>query len=418
MSRIVVEGRRRLEGSISVQTAKNGVLPVLAATILNSGVTVIEKCPKLTDVDVAISVLEGLGCRVHWEGDSLIVDTSTATGTAISCELMHKMRSSVIFLGSLLARMGRADICLPGGCELGARPIDIHVSALEKMGAKFTSEDEIISCVVTRRTACELVLPKPSVGATENIMLFAVSCKGTTRIINAAKEPEIADLQDYLNALGFRVKGAGSPVIEIQGKGELPATYVRHRPIPDRIAAATWLCAGAITGGTVELRSARPEHMKAILDALKESGSSIYVQGDRITLIGPPRPKAIRRLTTAPFPGFPTDAQPLFFALAAVADGRTFIEETMFENRFSFGPDLARMGAGVFIRGKFAAIDGTTKLTGQPVVAKDLRGGAALVLAGLAAEGQTIVDQAELIDRGYEHIVNTLSLLGASVWRD
>lgn len=417
MSCIVVEGRRRLEGSISVQTAKNGVLPVLAATILNTGVTVIERCPKLSDVDVTISVLEGLGCQVHWEGDDLVVDASSADGTAISCELMHKMRSSVIFLGSLLGKMGRADICLPGGCELGTRPIDIHVNALEKMGAKFTSEDEIISCVVTRRTACELILPKPSVGATENIMLFAVTCKGTTRIINAAKEPEISDLQDYLNAIGYRVKGAGSPVIEIEGKSELPATYVRHRPIPDRIAAATWLCAGAMTGGTVELRSVRPDHMKAALDALKESGSMIHVQGDRITLIGPPRPKAIPRLKTSPFPGFPTDAQPLFFALASVSKGRTFIEETMFENRFSFGPDLARMGAGVFIRGKFAAIDGTSELKGQSVVAKDLRGGAALVLAGLAAEGQTIIDQAGYIDRGYEHIEKTLALLGASIWR-
>jgi UDP-N-acetylglucosamine 1-carboxyvinyltransferase len=255
------------------------------------------------------------------------------------------------------------------------------------------------------------------VGATENIMLFAVTCKGTTRIINAAKEPEISDLQDYLNAIGYRVKGAGSPVIEIEGKSELPATYVRHRPIPDRIAAATWLCAGAMTGGTVELRSARPDHMKAALDALKESGSMIHVQGDRITLIGPPRPKAIPRLKTSPFPGFPTDAQPLFFALASVSKGRTFIEETMFENRFSFGPDLARMGAGVFIRGKFAAIDGTSELKGQSVVAKDLRGGAALVLAGLAAEGQTIIDQAGYIDRGYEHIEKTLALLGASIWR-
>ena len=418
MSCIVLEGRRRLEGTVEVQTAKNGVLPVLAATILNNGVTVIENCPRLTDVEVTVAILRELGCTVAWNKKNLTVDASNIKSNRISCELMHKMRSSVIFLGSLLSRTGSATICHPGGCELGARPIDIHIAALEQMGAKFSSLDEVIACSAGGRTGCELVLPKPSVGATENIMLFAAGCRGSTRIVNAAREPEIWDLQEYLKVLGYSVKGAGSPVIEVEGKPRTVSAAVTYRPVPDRIAAATWLCAAAITGGTVELKNARPDHMGAVLAVLKESGATVYAQNETLVCTATKRPSAIKRIKTGPYPGFPTDAQPLFFALAAVSQGRTLIEETMFENRFRHGAELRKLGAEVFIRDRFAAVDGVETLHGGEVYARDLRGGAALVLAGLAAEGKTTIRDAHYIDRGYESIETELTDLGAAVYRE
>lgn len=419
MEQIRIIGGRRLFGTVKLQGSKNGILPVLAAAILTKGISVINNCPDLEDVRATIAILEYLGCSVKREKDTLIIDSYTLDRYDIPCELMQKMRSSIVFMGALLARCGRAEICTPGGCELGSRPIDLHIWGLRCLGARITDRDGILICGAQNKKGTEIILSIPSVGATENIMMFATSCKGRTVIINAAREPEIVGLQEYLNSAGFKVSGAGSPVISIEGEPAARTNpYITHEVIPDRIAAATWLCAVAAAGGEIEITNVNPGHMDAVISCIRETGCSLEISGGKIKISCLKRPAAIgRMIRTGPYPCFPTDVQPLLCVPMAIADGRTIFEENVFEYRFRHIPELNKMGANITVTGKYAICNGVPYLRGTFVTACDLRGGAALVIAGLAAEGETIVRNPSYIDRGYCRIEETLSSLGAEIER-
>ena len=419
MDLIETVGGRALNGCVRVQGAKNSVLPILAATVLTNGVSVIENCPSLRDVDATVAILEEIGCRVTRENTTLAVDSECASEYNISPEHMSSLRSSVVFLGALLARQGRAELFMPGGCELGARPIDIHLWALMRMGAKITNRDGCLTGTVVNPVGCELVLPIPSVGATENIMLFATACTGTTTIVNAAREPEIADLQAYLTAAGFEVSGAGTPVVRITGRRTARLSgRVSHRVMPDRIAAATWMCAAAAAGGEVMVEGVEHEPLARLSALLTEMGCTVFQQGGAVTVRRTgPLIALLQPVRTGPYPSFPTDMQPLLTVPASVAEGCTAFEENMFDDRYRHIPELNRMGAQIALSGKYALCTGVRRLHGATVRACDLRGGAALVLAGLCAEGQTVIANTAYIDRGYERIEETLAQLGADIRR-
>ena len=416
MSRYIIEGGKRLEGEIAVQGAKNAVLPILAATVLNGGKNVIHNCPRLRDVEKTVSVLEGLGCKALPLGSTLVVDSSTLGDCRIEEALMRQMRSSIIFLGAIIGRTGEAVVSMPGGCEIGARPIDLHLKALKQLGITISESHGYIYCRADKLQGTDIHLDFPSVGATENIMLAAVCADGTTTIINAAREPEIVDLQHFLNRMGAKVSGAGESIIRIDGVKHLYG--VDHTIIPDRIAAATYLACGAATGGNIILKNAVPGHMDAILSVLRQMGVKILVRGDIIELQAPHRLRAVEKIRTMPHPGFPTDIQSPFMSLCAVADGTSVICETIFENRFQNAEELNRMGANIKIDGRTAVIIGTDRLYGANVVARELRGGASLIVAGLAAAGTTVIENTEYIDRGYEAIEKYLSACGASIRRE
>lgn len=417
MSKLIINGGKKLEGEIDSQGAKNSILPILAATILNGGKSVIYNCPELTDVRITVEILERLGCRVIRQGKVLIVDSSNITEFTIPDDLMRQMRSSIIFLGAILARSGRAVVSLPGGCEIGNRPIDLHIKALKKLGVKITEDHGYIDCRIDKPRGENIYLDFPSVGATENIMLAACMIEGVTVISNAAREPEIIDLENFLNKMGAKITGAGSDVIRIEGVGKLYG--VEHTIIPDRIAGATYLLAGAITGGNIILRNTNPNHMSAMICTLKEMGCKIYSEKSRVVLTVPSaRLKTAPKLVTMPYPGFPTDIQSPFMALSAVSEGTGIFVENIFENRFQHVEELARMGADIKVDGRVAVVLGVPRLSGAKVVAKELRGGAALVIAGLAAEGVTEIDNVKYIDRGYEDIEKYLGICGANIRRE
>ena len=417
MSRLVISGGNKLEGEIEAQGAKNSVLPILAATILNGGKNVIYNCPELRDVKITIEVLKSLGCDVKRVGKVLVVDSENISEYTIPDELMRQMRSSIIFLGAILARFGKAVVSLPGGCEIGNRPIDLHLKALKTLGVDITESHGYIDCTADKTHGENIHLDFPSVGATENIMLAACMAEGTTVITNAAREPEIVDLESFLNRMGAKISGAGSDVIRIEGVKKLYA--VEHTIISDRIAGATYLIAGAITGGTIILRNTNPSHMGATISALKEMGCRIYSEKTRIILTAPSgRLKSAGKLLTMPYPGFPTDIQSPFMALASVAEGTCIFVENIFENRYQHVEELVRMGADIQVDGRVAVVCGVQYLSGAKVVAKELRGGAALVIAGLAAEGVTEIDNIKYIDRGYEEIEKYLSICGANIKRE
>ena len=419
MGYIEAVGGKTLNGRVQVQGAKNSVLPILAATILTNGISVIENCPRLKDVDSTIAILEEIGCRVTRKNSTLTVDSEGALEYNISPEHMSSLRSSIVFLGALLARAGRAEMCMPGGCELGARPIDIHLWALMRMGAKIANRDGHLSATAVQGTGCELVLPIPSVGATENIMLFATACGGTTTIVNAAREPEIVDLQAYLNRVGFDVSGAGTPVVRVSGRRSANLNaYVTHRIVPDRIAAATWMCAAAAAGGEVTVAGIEQAPMALLADLLREMGCTVYANADEVTVRRVHALTAVPQLIrTGPYPSFPTDVQPLLMVPSALARGRTMFEENMFDERYRHVSELCKMGANITVSGKYALCNGVDRLHGATVSACDLRGGAALILAGISAEGTTVVKNIGYIDRGYEQIEETLTALGAEIRR-
>lgn len=419
MDWIETTGGRALNGCVTVQGSKNSVLPILAATVLTGGISVIENCPELSDVAATVAILEEIGCRVTRKNSTLTVDSECINEYNISIEHMSSLRSSIVFLGALLARLGRADLFMPGGCELGARPIDIHLWALMRMGARISNHDGRLNGTASRPTGCELVLPIPSVGATENIMLFATACEGTTTIVNAAREPEIVELQTYLTAAGFDVSGAGTPVIRVTGCRHARLNgCVRYRVQPDRIAAATWMCAAAAAGGEILVDGVELEPLARLAAVLNAMGCTVYQQQNAVTvrrtgaLTAPAEP-----IRTGPYPGFPTDMQPLLTVPASLADGCTTFEENMFDDRYRHIPELNRMGARIAVSGKYALCTGVPALHGATVRACDLRGGAALVLAGLCAEGKTVIANPAYIDRGYEHIEETLAALGADIRR-
>jgi UDP-N-acetylglucosamine 1-carboxyvinyltransferase len=415
MSRFLVEGGRRLCGELTIQGAKNSVLPILAATILNRGESVLTGCPHLRDVDASIEILQDLGCGARWEGDALVVETAGLCREEISDTLMREMRSSAVFLGAILARCGQAEISYPGGCELGPRPIDLHLSGLRALGAEIRDDGGLLHCTAPEMRGCDIVLSLPSVGATENLMLAACGASGTTNIINAAREPEIADLQGFLLACGARVSGAGTSVVTVEGGAALhECTY----PImSDRIAAATYLCAAASAGGEVRLLGARKDHLSTVTAVLREAGCRVETEKGAVSLRREGRLRAVRPVRTAPYPGFPTDAQAVLMAAMLKSTGATVFEENIFENRYRHVDELTRMGAEIRVAGRVAVVMGVERLHGARLRATDLRGGAALCVAALAAEGRSEITEIFHVDRGYEDLARDLRLLGADVVR-
>lgn len=415
MSSLLVSGGRRIDGEFSVQGAKNAVLPILAATVLNGGKNVVYNCPNLSDVRSTVEVLENLGCVVSRHQDVLYVDSSTMNSHTIPELLMRKMRSSIIFLGAIIARCKKACVSMPGGCEIGGRPIDLHLKALKSLGIEISESHGYINCSADKITGADIHLDFPSVGATENIMLAACMADGITTIENAAREPEIVDLQNFLNRMGAKISGGGGNVIRIDGVKRLYG--VEHTIIPDRIAAGTYLICAAATNGQLVLNNTNCSHMGAILNTLSDMGCRLYKEKSRIVISSNKRPLAVQSVKTMPYPGFPTDIQSPFMALASIADGTSIFVENIFENRFQHVDELIRMGADIRIDGRCAVVIGTKNLTGANVVAKDLRGGAALVTAALAADGTTTIENADFIDRGYENIEKYLALCGADITR-
>lgn len=415
MYRFVIDGGRRLDGEISVQGAKNAVLPILAATVLNGGKNVIHNCPQLRDVEKTISVLKSLGCKVIKQERAVCVDSTVISDCRICEELMRQMRSSIIFLGAIIGRTGEAVVSMPGGCEIGARPIDLHLKALRRLGIEITEAHGYIYCKAEKLEGADIHLDFPSVGATENIMLAASAAEGVTVITNAAREPEIVDLQRFLNRMGAKVHGAGSDTITIEGTKKLYG--VEYTIMPDRIAAATYLACGAATGGRINLRNAEPADMTAVLNAMREMGIKIFTDRDCIYAISPKKLHAVHSVRTMPYPGFPTDFQSPFMALCAIGEGTSVLTETIFENRFQNVEELNRMGANIKTDGRCAVIIGAPALSGANVCARELRGGASLVIAGLAANGVTNISNIEYIERGYEEIDKNLRACGADIQR-
>ncbi len=415
MSSFIIEGGKRLSGEFPIQGAKNAVLPVLAATVLTDGKSTIFNCPDLSDVKNTIEVLENLGCQVKRNQGVIEIDPSDVTSYTIPEQLMRKMRSSIIFLGAIVARHKKASVSMPGGCEIGLRPIDLHLKALRSLGIKITEEHGYINCYADKIKGAKIHLDFPSVGATENIMLAGAMAEGTTIIENAAREPEILDLQNFLNRMGAKIQGAGGSTIRIDGVKTLHGAS--HTIMPDRIAAGTYLLGAAITRGEMLLTNADATHMGAILNSLSDMGAKIYTEKNSIGIKMAKRPLSIPSIKTMPYPGFPTDIQSPFMALSCLADGTTVFVENIFENRFQHVDELKRMGADIRIDGRCAVVVGTSRLTGAKVVAKELRGGAALIIAALSAEGKTEIENIKYIDRGYERIEKYLSLCGADIIR-
>ena len=412
MSKIVIEGGYPLCGVVNIQGAKNSILPILAAAYLADGDCIIDNCPDISDTHAAIEILRALGSTVTIHGNTVYVKSDYACGFEIPDKLMRKMISSIMFLGAILGKKKRALVSFPGGCELGPRPIDIHISALTKMGVIIREEFGYLDCECKDIKGTVLDLSFPSVGATENIMLAAVKADGVTVINNAAKEPEIEDLQDFLVKMGAKISGAGSGRIVIQGVPKL--TGARHSVIPDRIVTATYICAVAATGGNAFLKNANSAHLGALLSFLRESGCEINTYDDSIQ-VSCDCLKGGHTVRTMPFPGFATDAQAVCMALMCKAKGSTVFIETIFESRFKQVGELLRMGAKITTEGRVAVTEGVRKLYGTTVEAGDLRGGASLVVAGLSAEGTTVIDNAEHIYRGYEDIEKNLAELGAKI---
>ncbi|MBQ3055566.1 MAG: UDP-N-acetylglucosamine 1-carboxyvinyltransferase [Oscillospiraceae bacterium] len=412
---LFISGGTPLCGEIAVHGAKNSVLPVLAATILHPGISVIENCPDLSDVHSAISILRHLGCRVQREGTRVTVDATELCCCNIPDSLMREMRSSVIFLGAILARAGCAEMYFPGGCELGNRPIDLHLSALRELGAVIEEEGGRICCNAPSLVAREINLCFPSVGATENIMLAASRAAGVTRIRNAAREPEIEDLARFLRSMGISVHGAGGSVIEVEcsQKTKDPMFSV----MPDRIVAATYLIGVAMTGGEALVTKLVPEQIAPITSLLRESGCNVTVEKDRIFLKATKTLRPCQTVRTMPYPGFPTDAQAPMMAYATQCDGTSIFVENIFDNRYRHVCELIRLGANIKVEGRVAVVEGKNELHGARVSATDLRGGAALVLAALCAEGESRIDEVCHIDRGYESIESNFSKLGAKIVR-
>ena len=415
MSQLLIHGGRPLHGEVTIQGAKNSVLPILAATLLTAGQVEVRNCPRLRDVDASVRILRALGCGARWEGTSLLVDTAGLNGCAISDILMREMRSSAIFLGAILARCGQAELSYPGGCELGPRPIDLHLTGLRELGAEIDDSGGLLHCKAARLQGRELVLSLPSVGATENLMLAACGAEGVTTICNAAREPEIGDLQAFLNACGGKISGAGTSTVTVEGGRQFHGCA--YTVMPDRIAAATYLCAMASAGGEGFLRGAREQHLSTVTAVLREAGCDIRGTETGIACACRGRPKAVRPVRTAPYPGFPTDAQAVLMAALLRSRGTTVFEENIFENRYRHVDELTRMGADIRVAGRVAVVTGTETLHGAAVRCTDLRGGAALCVAALAAEGKTHISETGHIDRGYQDIVGDLRALGAEIAR-
>lgn len=416
MERLIVKGGNRLVGTVKTSGAKNAVLPIIAASILGISPSRLDEIPALEDVRTICAVLECLGIKVDAsEPHTLKIDSREITSCEAPYELVRSMRASFLVMGPLLARKGYARISQPGGCAIGTRPIDLHLKGFEALGVKIEQGHGYIEASAPDgMTGANIYLDFPSVGATENIMMAAAMANGTTVLENPAEEPEIVDLANYLNQMGARVRGAGTNVITIEGVSELHG--VQHSVIPDRIEAGTYMIAAAMTGGDVIIENVLPEHQKPLIAKLREAGALVEEDIDRIHVVGSGRLKAVD-IKTLPYPGFPTDMQAQMMAMLSVAEGRSKITETVFENRFMHVVELNRMGANITTEGRSAVITGPAHLTGCTVRATDLRAGAAMILAGLVAEGATEICDIYHIDRGYEEIAAKLTRLGADIKR-
>ncbi|MFT4180152.1 MAG: UDP-N-acetylglucosamine 1-carboxyvinyltransferase [Thermomonas sp.] len=416
MQKIIVTGGARLNGEVRISGAKNAVLPILCATLLADAPVRVTNVPRLHDVLTTAKLLAGLGAGVVHEGDAMTVDPRSVNSHVAPYELVKTMRASVLVLGPLLAKFGDAEVSLPGGCAIGSRPVDLHIKGLQALGADIVVEHGFIKARSNGRLkGARHVFEMVSVGATENVLMAAALAEGTTVLENAAMEPEIVDLAECLIAMGARIEGAGTPRITIEGVEKLSGCA--HAVVADRIECGTFLVAAAMTGGRITATHARPDTMDAVLDKLREAGAEIGIEGDRITLdMQGKRPHAVN-ITTAPHPAFPTDMQAQFMALDCIAGGVGVINETIFENRFMHVNELLRLGADIRVDGHTAVVRGVETLSGAPVMATDLRASASLILAGLVAEGETVIDRIYHLDRGYENIEAKLSALGASIRR-
>lgn len=412
LASFVIEGGKALNGIVRISSAKNAVLPVIAASLLTESESVIEDTPGLEDVSVMKDVLVSLGADARWDGNSIKVRADKINSIEAPYDLVRRMRASFLVMGPLLARKGQARISLPGGCAIGSRPIDLHLKGFSAMGAEIELGHGFVEARCKRLLGSTVYLDFPSVGATENIMMAASLAEGQTILENAAKEPEIIDLANFLNAMGAHVRGAGTDIIKIEGVKELKG--ISYTVIPDRIEAGTFLVVGAITGGNILLENVVSEHLKPVIAKLVECGAKITEESNGLRVIGDGRPTAAD-VKTLPYPGFPTDMQAQIMSYLCIAQGISMVIETVFENRFMHVEELKRMGARIKIDGRSAVIEGVEKLSGAPVKATDLRAGAALILAGLAAEGTTTVMNSFHVERGYVDIAKKLSNLGAKI---
>ena len=413
--RLLIKGGRALHGEVRIKAAKNAVLPILAASVLADGECEICDVPKITDIDYMLSILRSLGSDVTVEDGHILIRNQGISDYIVPAEPAKELRSSFFLLGPLLGRMRRAVVSYPGGCDIGVRPLDIHIKGLREMGIAIEESHGKIYCDGNRLKGADIALDFPSVGATENLMMAAALAKGTTRISNAAKEPEIVDLQNFINAMGGKVSGAGSGKIVVEGVEKLHGC--RYTPIPDRIVAGTILIAGAVCGGDVSVANVIPEHLEPLLFKINKSTCQLTVQSDRISLVAHGRPKVFDKLETQPYPGFPTDLQSQIMVMMSVAEGTGVIVENIFETRFRIVRELTKMGAIITVKDRTAVIRGVNRLEGAAVSAADLRGGAALVIAGAKADGYTTIDNARYIDRGYEAVEELFGGLGVEIKR-
>jgi UDP-N-acetylglucosamine 1-carboxyvinyltransferase len=417
VDRLLIRGGNALSGSVRVSGAKNAALPILAGTLLSPEPVAIRNVPQLKDVATTITLLQSMGVEVTFDDKlDVEVDASSVTARRAPYELVKTMRASILVLGPLVARFGEADVSLPGGCAIGARPVNLHVQGLRAMGADVVVESGYIRARAKRLKGAHVVFDTVTVTGTENLMMAAALADGETVLENAAREPEVIDVADFLNAMGARIRGAGTSTIHVDGVSDLAGAT--HTVVPDRIEAGTYLVAAAMTGGKLRLNGAKPEHLEAVIVKLQEAGATIRSGSDWIEIdMQGRRPRAVD-IRTSPYPGFPTDMQAQFCAMNAMADGVGTIKETIFENRFQHVLELQRMGADIRIEGNTAVCRGVGRLTAAPVMATDLRASAGLVLAGLAADGDTMVDRIYHVDRGYERIEEKLRQLGADIRRE
>lgn len=413
MSKYLITGGNKIHGTLSLKGAKNSILPLMAASLLNENINIIHNVPLIADVYTMIDILESIGCKIDFNDHVLVIDSSNLTSNEIDKGYVKKMRSSIILLGAMVSRLEHVKICEPGGCAIGKRPIDLHLNSLRQLGVKI-EEGHIIDCERKEIIGNDIILDNPSVGATENIILAAVKAKGVTRIYNAAKEPEIEDLQHYVNKMGAKVNGAGSDFIEIQGVDKLDK--VEHTVIPDRIAIGTYMVASAITGGSLEVDKIVRSHMEPINNTLIKAGCDIEYTKEGLILTSPQRIKAINFLKTDIHPNYPTDMQAQMMALMTLSEGNNIFYETIFENRFMQCSELNKMGANTeIISSHLCRVNGVNKLYGAKTKSPDLRGGAALIIASLAAEGESEISNIYHVERGYENIEGILNNLGADI---
>ncbi len=417
MQRFYIKSGNSLKGALTVDTAKNALLPILAASIMVEGEVTILKATRYSDIDAMCDILSYLGAVIKWQEDTLIIDGSGINGSDITLSQSSKLRASIFALGPLLARQKIAKVAYPGGCDIGVRPIDIHISGLKAMGAHIIEKNGFIYANGKNMKGGDIALSFPSVGATENLMMAAVLTKGKTRLFNVAKEPEIVDLQAFLNSCGAKISGAGSDCITIEGVKRLNKK-VTYQAISDRIITGTHLLACAMCGGKITLNNVNPSHNDALISYLRKSACQLDIKNDKITMKSQGRLKSFGEVETATYPGVPTDLQAQIMALQCISEGSCMIVENLFESRFKHVPELIKLGGDIRCKNNICFISGKEKLYGATVLAKDLRGGAGLVLAGLVADGYTTVEGIGYIDRGYYKLENQLRLLGADITRE